>query len=435
MPGKLDSFKALSAQDKRHAVVNWLLDHAMIIIILLLAVYVQIQRPQFFGVPSLVNIISLTAARLPMALGVAGCIVLAGTDLTGGRVAGLTAFLAAILLPKAGADGRFIADGVPQNLLLVVLLVMVIGACIGFVNGFVMAKWKLHPYIITLAMQMITYGIYLTVSNSKQVSSLDPSYTTNFVTKSFVKFGTTSVPMYVVLAIFVTAIMWVVWNKTTFGKNMFAVGSNEEAARVSGVNVMATIIGVFMLAGALYGYTGFVEAARLGSSTATLGLNYEADAISAAVIGGVSFVGGTGKISGVILGVFMMQLIISGMTFLGISGNITYIIKGAVNLIACILDMRKDMTRQSDLRNNESLSIYDRQVFLKMISFIKTRKKEEIVSQPENDSRQEEKKPPVRHNWVTDIYDKMNISVRSLDIALVVLCAIVVFCFIYGANH
>ena len=226
MPGKLDSFKALSAQDKRHAVVNWLLDHAMIIIILLLAVYVQIQRPQFFGVPSLVNIISLTAARLPMALGVAGCIVLAGTDLTGGRVAGLTAFVAAILLQKAGANGRFIADGVPQNLLLVVLLVMVIGACIGFVNGFVMAKWKLHPYIITLAMQMITYGIYLTVSNSKQVSSLDPSYTTNFVTKSFMKFGTTSVPMYVVLAIFVTAIMWVVWNKTTFGKNMFAVGSN-----------------------------------------------------------------------------------------------------------------------------------------------------------------------------------------------------------------
>ena len=331
MPGKMDSFKALSAQDKRHAVVNWLLDHAMIIIILLLAVYVQIQRPQFFGVPSLVNIVSLTAARLPLALGVAGCIVLAGTDLPGGRVAGLTAFVAAILLQKAGANGRFIADGVPQNLLRVVLLVMVIGACIGFVNGFVMAKWKLHPYIITLAMQMITYGIYLTVSNSKQVSSLDPSYTTSFVTQSFVKFGTTSVPMYVVLAIFVTAIMWVVWNKTTFGKNMFAVGSNEEAARVSG---------------ARYGYTGFVEAARRGSSTATLGLNYEADAISAAGIGGVSFVGGTGKISGVILGVFMMQLIISGMTFLGISGNITYIIKGAVILIACILDMRKYMTRK-----------------------------------------------------------------------------------------
>ena len=151
---------------------------------------------------------------------------------------------------------------------------------------------------------------------------------------------------YVLLALIVTALMWVVWNKTAFGKNMFAVGSNEEAARVSGVNVMMTIIGVFMVAGALYGYTGFIEAARMGSSTATLGLNYEADAISAAVIGGVSFVGGTGRISGVVLGVFMMQLIIAGMTFLGISGNVTYIVKGAVILFAVILDMRKYMTRK-----------------------------------------------------------------------------------------
>ena len=328
------------------SVLIWILDHAMIIVIVLLALYVQTQRDAFLKPASLINIISLTAARLPMALGVAGCIILAGTDLTGGRVAGLTAFVAAILLQKAGANGRFIADGVPQNLLLVVLLVMVIGACIGFVNGFVMAKWKLHPYIITLAMQMITYGIYLTVSNSKQVSSLDPSYTTSFVTKSFVKFGTTSVPMYVVLAIFVTAIMWVVWNKTTFGKNMFAVGSNEEAARVSGVNVMATIIGVFMLAGALYGYTGFVEAARLGSSTATLGLNYEADAISAAVIGGVSFVGGTGKISGIVVGVFLLQIIFVGLNFLSVDQNMLYVIKGLIILFACAIDMRKYLAKK-----------------------------------------------------------------------------------------
>ena len=219
-----------------------------------------------------------------------------------------------------------------------------------------MAKFKVHPYIITLAMQMIVYGIYLTVSNSVQVGSFDSSYTTSFVTKPLFQIQTgvrpngtaifTVVPMYVLLALIVTALMWVVWNKTAFGKNMFAVGSNEEAARVSGVNVMMTIIGVFMVAGALYGYTGFIEAARMGSSTATLGLNYEADAISAAVIGGVSFVGGTGRISGVVLGVFMIQLIIAGMTFLGISGNVTYIVKGAVILFAVILDMRKYMTRK-----------------------------------------------------------------------------------------
>ena len=346
MSAKLDAFKALPAKDKQRAVINWLLDHAMIIIILVLAVYVQIQKPAFFSVPSLVNILSLTAARLPMALGVAGCIVLAGTDLSGGRVAGMTAFIAAILLQKVGANGKVLENVGPQPLILVLLLVMVVGSIVGLVNGYCMGKFKLHPFIVTLATQMITYGAYLTISNSKQVSSLDPSYTTSFVTKPLFKIGTTSVMTYVLLAVILTAIMWVIWNKTTFGKNMFAVGSNEEAARVSGVNVLATIIGTFMIAGALYGYTGFVEAARLGSSTATLGLNYESDAIAAAVIGGVSFVGGTGKISGVILGVFMMQLIMSGMTFLGISGNVTYIIKGAVILFACILDMRKYRTKK-----------------------------------------------------------------------------------------
>ena len=346
MSQKLEAFKAMSMKDKKNAVVNWVLDHSMIMIIMLLAVYVQIMKPAFFSVPSLVNIISLTAARLPMALGVAGCIVLAGTDLSGGRIAGMTAFIAAILLQKVGANGKILEAIGPQPLFLVIILVMIVGSLVGMVNGYCMGKFKLHPFIVTLATQMITYGVYLTISNSKQVSSLDASYTTSFVTKPLFKIGPTSVMTYVLLAAILTAVMWVVWNKTTFGKNMFAVGSNEEAARVSGVNVLATIVGTFMIAGALYGYTGFVEAARLGSSTATLGLNYESDAIAAVVIGGVSFVGGTGKISGVILGVFMMQLIMSGMTFLGISGNVTYIIKGAVILFACILDMRKYRTKK-----------------------------------------------------------------------------------------
>ena len=339
-------------------ILNWILDHAMILIIILMAIYVEIRRPTFFGVASLINIIQLTAARLPMALGVAGCIILAGTDLSGGRVAGLTGFISAILLERVvtstGAlnTSRFIAEGTPLYFLsrfvgsgffipVVILIVMLVGTCVGAVNGFCMGKFKLHPFIVTLATQLITYGVYLTISGSKQINSLDPSYNTNFVTKSLFKIGTTSVPVYVMLAAIITVLMWIVWNKTTFGKNMFAVGSNEEAARVSGVNVLATIVGVFMMAGALYGYTGFIEAARIGSAGPSLGLSYENDAISAVVIGGVSFVGGTGKISGVILGVFMMQLIMSSMTFLGISGNVTYIIKGAVILIACILDMRK----------------------------------------------------------------------------------------------
>ncbi|MDR0396223.1 MAG: beta-methylgalactoside transporter [Oscillospiraceae bacterium] len=324
---------------------DFLLDHAMIIIILAMVVYIQTQRPAFLKTASIVNIITLTASRLPMALGIAGAIILTGTDLSAGRTVGLTAFISAIFLQKLDVAGRFLQSAA-LPLPMVLLMVMAVGGLVGAVNGFCVANFKLHPFIVTLATQLIIYGAYLTVSGAKQISSLDARYTTEFVTRTLFRIGTTSVMSYVVFSAIVTAVMWVVWNKTAFGKNMFAVGSNEEAARVSGVNVTMTVICVFMLAGATYGYTGFVEAARLGASTGTLGLNYELDAIAACVIGGVSFIGGIGKISGVILGVFLMQLIINGMTFLGISGNTTYIIKGLVILVACAIDMRKYLSKK-----------------------------------------------------------------------------------------
>lgn len=336
---------AVQHMDRVRKVGNWLLDHAMLIIICLLIVYIQIMRPAFLQPASIINIIQLTATRLPIALGIAGTIILTGTDLSAGRVVGLGAFVSAIFLQKAAINGRFFADGAPLPIIVVILMVLLAGAIVGLVNGFCVAKFKLHPFIVTLSTQLITYGIYLTLSRAKQISQLDESYT-GLVMKPMFKVANNDVLMYVLFAAIVTVIMWFIWNKTTFGKNMFAVGSNEEAARVSGVNVSLVIIGVFALAGITYGYTGFIEAARLGASAGTVGLNYELDAIAACVIGGVSFVGGIGKISGVILGVILMQLIISGMTFLGISGNTTYIIKGLVILVACAIDMRKYLVKK-----------------------------------------------------------------------------------------
>ena len=144
----------------------------------------------------------------------------------------------------------------------------------------------------------------------------------------------------------IVALMWFIWNKTTFGKNMFAVGSNPEAANVSGVNVMKTTIMVHTLAGMMYGITGFIESARIGSNTANTGLNYECDAIAACVIGGVSFVGGTGKISGVVMGVFLLRIIFVALNFLSINANLQYIIKGLIILVACAIDMRKYLVRK-----------------------------------------------------------------------------------------
>ena len=343
---KVNQLREMDARDRWRLIGNWLLDHAMIIIILLMVIYIQIQRPAFLATASIVNIIQLTATRLPIALGIAGAIILTGTDLSAGRVVGLGAFVSAILLQKSDLANRFLAGMGPWPVVIVLVVVMAVGGIVGRVNGFCVAKFKLHPFSVTLSTQLITYGLYLTLSNAAQISNLDASYTSDLVIKPMFRLGNTPVMSYVAFAIIVTAIMWFIWNKTTFGKNMFAVGSNEEAARVSGVNVTMVIIGVFALAGVTYGYTGFIEAARMGASTGTIGLNYELDAIAACVIGGVSFVGGIGKISGVVLGVVLMQLIMSGMTFLGISGNTTYIIKGLVILIACAIDMRKYLTKK-----------------------------------------------------------------------------------------
>ncbi|MBQ9692090.1 MAG: beta-methylgalactoside transporter, partial [Clostridia bacterium] len=182
-------------------------------------------------------------------------------------------------------------------------------------------------------------------NNGQSISGLDDKYT-KFITGSLFKIGNTSVPNLILYSAVITVIMWFIWNKTAFGKNMFAVGSNPEAANVSGVNVNLTIILVFMLAGVMYGITGFIEAARIGSNTAATGLNYELDAISDCVIGGVSFVGGIVRIRGVITGVVLRRIIVVGLTFLGIDSNMQYVIKGLIILIACALDMRKYLVRK-----------------------------------------------------------------------------------------
>ena len=217
-----------------------------------------------------------------------------------------------------------------------------------------MAKFSLHPFIVTLATQLITYGLILMFfmmngNNGQPVSGLSQEYK-NVVSTPFLQFSVNganiSIPWYVLYAVLLVALMWFVWNKTTFGKNMFAGVSNAEAARVSGVNVFWTTVLVHTLAGAMYGFTGFIEGARISSVTQSAGLNYESDAIAACVIGGVSFVGGTGKISGIVLGVFVLRIIFVALSMLSIDPNLQYIIKGAIILAACSLDMRKYLVRK-----------------------------------------------------------------------------------------
>ncbi|MEA5011610.1 MAG: beta-methylgalactoside transporter [Angelakisella sp.] len=334
----------------RKKVTNTLLDNALFIIMLIAIIYIAVKNPNFLKPASIINIISQTAAYLPAALGIAGCIVLTGTDLSAGRIVGLTACVSASLLQVAGSATKMWPGIDTLPIFVVIPIAMIIGAAIGSFNGFFVAKFKLHPFIVTLATQLIVYTfllLYVQMGNNKgmAISSLAPSYT-NFVKGSILKIGNTPIPNYVWFAIILSGIMWFIWNKTTLGKNMFALGANEEAARVSGVNVMLTTIAVFALAGAMYGITGFIEGARIGSNTANTGLNYELDAIAACVIGGVSFVGGIGKIRGIIVGVFMLRLIFIGLNMISIDQNLQYLIKGAIILFACALDMRKYLVKK-----------------------------------------------------------------------------------------
>ncbi len=344
------SYRALPSSDKKNAAKEFFINNLLYILLIAAIIGIQIYDSRFLSLSSIINIISLSAANLPIALGIAGCIILSGTDLSAGRIVGVTACVAASLLQSMGYAGKMF-PGLPTfPIWAVFLIVLLIGAVVGFINGFCTAKFNLHPFIVTLATQLITYGVLLIylmqgTNNGQSISGLDESYT-SLITGNIFSIGGVALPNYIFYAIGITAIIWFVWNKTTLGKNMFAVGSNSEAANVSGVNVSKTIILVFVLAGIMYGVTGFFEAARIGSNSAATGLNYELDAIAASVIGGVSFVGGIGKIRGVIMGVLLLRIIFVGLTFLGIDSNLQYVIKGLIILVACAIDMRKYLVRK-----------------------------------------------------------------------------------------
>ena len=338
-------FQALDARDKKTFWKEFALNNALYVLIIIAIIYTAVQNPNFVTPSSVVNIISLSAANIPIAVGIAGTIVLTGTDLSAGRVVGLTACIAASLLQAVDYPTKIFPDLGVVPIPLVILIVVAVGALVGLVNGFFVAHFKLHPFIVTLATQLIVYGfllmyIMINGNNGQPLSGLDQSFK-DFVTGSVIKIGGVPIPNYVWYACFIIALMWFIWNKTAFGKNMFAVGSNPEAANVSGVNVAKTIILVHTLAGAMYAITGFIESARIGSNQAGTGLNYECDAIAACVVGGVSFTGGIGKISGVVVGVMIFTALTYSLTILGIDTNLQFVFEGIIIIAAVTLDCLK----------------------------------------------------------------------------------------------
>ncbi|MRI34044.1 galactose/methyl galactoside ABC transporter permease MglC [Endozoicomonas sp. OPT23] len=311
------------------------------VLFILLAVII-IQEPSFVSWRNLSNILTQSSVRIIIALGVASLIVTQGTDLSAGRQVGLAAVISATLLQSVDNVNKVFPELGEIPIVVVILAVCAIGAVIGLVNGIVVAYMKVTPFIATLGSMIMVYGInslYFDSVGASPVAGFDDRFSE--FAQGFIRIGDFRLSYLMFYASIAIAATWVLWNKTVFGKNIFAIGGNPEAARVSGVNVPMTLLMVYALSGVFYAFAGMLEAGRIGSATNNLGFMYELDAIAACVVGGVSFAGGVGRVFGVVTGVLIFTIINYGMTYIGVSPYWQFIIKGAIIIFAVALDSMK----------------------------------------------------------------------------------------------
>ena len=226
------------------------------------------------------------------------------------------------------------------NLISVALIAMLVCAAFGTVTGFFIAYLNVPPFIATLAMMEIVYGIGLIVTNATPLGGYVEQYT-NVSNGKFL-----GINYLIWIAIIVAAITWFIFNMTRHGKYMYAIGGNPQAAEVAGVPVKATLILIYMKAAAMYGLAGFMLGAKAGGASVQTGYGYEMEAIAACTIGGVSVTGGRGKVSSAIIGVAVFELLKVALQYLGMNANAQYIAIGVVIFIAISLDIRKYIARK-----------------------------------------------------------------------------------------
>ncbi|HIC6096622.1 TPA: galactose/methyl galactoside ABC transporter permease MglC [Salmonella enterica subsp. enterica serovar Nagoya] len=327
----------MSALNKK-SFLTWLKEGGIYVVLLVLLAIIIFQDPTFLSLLNLSNILTQSSVRIIIALGVAGLIVTQGTDLSAGRQVGLAAVVAATLLQSMENANKVFPEMATMPIALVILIVCVIG----LVNGIIIAYLNVRPFITTLGTMIIVYGInslYYDFVGASPISGFDSGFST--FAQGFVAMGSFRLSYITFYALIAVAFVWVLWNKTRFGKNIFAIGGNPEAAKVSGVNVALNLLMIYALSGVFYAFGGLLEAGRIGSATNNLGFMYELDAIAACVVGGVSFSGGVGTVFGVVTGVIIFTVINYGLTYIGVNPYWQYIIKGGIIIFAVALDSLK----------------------------------------------------------------------------------------------
>jgi methyl-galactoside transport system permease protein len=317
-----------------------LMDRAIFFVLLMLVIIIAIINPKILSLRVLRDVLMQSSTKIIIALGMMLVILIGGVDLGACRLVGMAAVVSASLLQNPDYIRRFYPNMGPLPLIVPIIIAIIIGAIWGIINGVVVAKFQVPAFIATLGSMLIIYGVNsiyfnLPPNNSQPIGGLRADFT---------NLGSGSIgpiPIILMFAVIATIFMWVLLNKTVFGKNIYAVGGNKDAAMVSGINITLTILGLFIVCDSLIALGGVLEAARTGGATNNYGVGYELDAIASCVVGGVSVTGGVGKVSGVITGVLIFTFINYGLTFIGVNPYWQNIIKGIIIVSAVAFDIQK----------------------------------------------------------------------------------------------
>jgi len=335
---------------RRKALKDFSLQYAIYLVFLALVVGISIKAPSFLSLQNFRNILSMSATRIIIAMGVGGILITGGTDLSAGRQVGLAAVVSASLLQFLPYPRRMYPTMPELPLWIPILIAIAACALLGLLNGVIIAYLRVPPFIATLGTMVATYGITSIYFDrppygAQPIGGLRKDLTA--LGSGYVGFdGTYSLPYIVLIALAVAAVVWILHNKTRFGKNIYAIGGNADAAKVSGVPVQKNLLAIYTIAGALYGLAGTLEAARTGGATNNYGNGYELDAIAACVVGGVSTSGGIGTVPGMVVGVLIFSIISYGLTFINMNPYWQQIIKGAIIIAAVAVDIRKYLAKR-----------------------------------------------------------------------------------------
>lgn len=309
-------------QVKKEKAISFLNDYGIAIAFFILCVALSLSSPYFLTVNNIVNVLRQVSINGVLAIGMTFVILTRGIDLSVGSVMAFSAIVAA----------SFAVSGSEYPLILSIFAGLGAGLALGCVNGLLVARFAIPPFVMTLGMLSMARGLTYIYNDGKPISSLSDSFL--WIGKG----SLLGIPVPIILFLFVFIISWLTLRYTVYGRYVYAVGGNPAASRLSGIKVRRITFSVYAISGLLCGLAGLMIAARTSAALPQAGTAYELDAIAAVVIGGTSLAGGKGRVVGTLFGVLIIGVINNGLDLIGVSSFYQQLIKGAIIVIAVMLD-------------------------------------------------------------------------------------------------